>query len=268
MFPRAPRGRSRKTGHQRRSHPDLHHSERDRGSRRAGDSERPGPHRAPSRRRSIPRPGAQGSPFRSELRRSLGVHEGSAMLRSANYQITNSRTAEQRINRRSADSNMRFDMKFPRLSLVLCLVTLVGMPARSYCQTKVRVAIWEFENHAPQSWWFYNDMGPAARNQIDTEFSENQDLSSTFTVVERDKLNLVMKEQGLGASGAVDPSTAAKVGKLLGVKYIIMGGIDKFNIQNTRGAVNKLGVGGNMAQSQVTINLRIVDTTSGERIIS
>src|SRR5207253_693173 len=66
----------------------------------------------------------------------------------------------------------------------------------------------------------------------------------------------------------VDPTTAAKVGKILGVKYIVLGGIDKFNIDNTKGAIGKFGVGGNMVQSNATINLRFVDTTTAERVIS
>src|SRR4029077_15665800 len=115
---------------------------------------------------------------------------------------------------------------------------------------------------------YWDKLGPAARNIIDTAFSENKLLSSKFSVIERDKLNLVLKEQGLAQTGAVDPATAAKVGKLLGVKYIIMGGIDKFNIDNTKGGVGKFGVGGNMTQSKVTINFRLVDTTTAERILS
>ena len=114
-----------------------------------------------------------------------------------------------------------------------------------------KIAIWEFDNNAPHSYWFCDQMGPAARNTIDTQFSENKLLSSKFSVIERDKLSLVLKEQGLAQTGAVDPSTAAKVGKLLGVKYIIMGGIDKFNIDNTKGGVGKFGVGGNLTQSNV-----------------
>src|SRR5438445_6429203 len=112
---------------------------------------------------------------------------------------------------------------------VACLALLLALPTPGLAQAKIRVAIWEFENHAEHQWWFYNDLGPAARNQIDTEFSENNVLSSKFSVIERDKLNLVLKEQGLGNAGALDPATAAKVGKILGIKYIILGGIDKFN---------------------------------------
>src|SRR5262249_39876931 len=110
------------------------------------------------------------------------------------------------------------------------------------------------------------DMGPAARNQIDTEFSENKLLSGKFSVIERDKLNLVMKEQNLGASGAVDPSSAAKVGKILGVKYIILGGIDKFNVDNTRGGIK--GFGGNMRQANATISMRWIDSTTAERVVA
>src|SRR5437867_13326343 len=86
---------------------------------------------------------------------------------------------------------------------------LLALPFPSLAQGKIRVAIWEFENHAEHDWWFYNDLGPAARNQIDTEFSENNMLSSKFSVIVRDNLNLVLLEQGLGTAFAVNPTTAA-----------------------------------------------------------
>src|SRR5688572_28580453 len=152
--------------------------------------------------------------------------------------------------------------------LAATVALVLALPASGFAQAKIKIAIWEFENHAATSWWFHNEMGPAARNTIDTAFSENKMLSDKFSVVERDKLALVLKEQGLATSGAVDPATAAKVGRILGVKYIIMGGIDKFNIESTRAAVNRLGVGGNVVKSFATINLRVVDTTTAERVMS
>jgi curli biogenesis system outer membrane secretion channel CsgG len=153
------------------------------------------------------------------------------------------------------------------VSGVFALVLLCGLPARSFAQARIPIAIWEFDNNAT-SYWFSKDLGPAARNQIDTEFSENKTLSSKFSVIERNKLNLVMKEQNLATSGAVDPATAAKVGKLLGAKYIVLGGVDKFAINNTAGGLGKFGVGGNLVQANATINLRFIDTTTAERIVS
>jgi curli biogenesis system outer membrane secretion channel CsgG len=151
---------------------------------------------------------------------------------------------------------------------VASLALVLALPSAGFAQGKIRVAVWEFENHAGSQYWYSNQLGPAARNQIDTEFSENQLLSSKFSVVERDKLNLVLKEQGLATAGAVDPTTAAKVGKLLGVQYVLMGGIDKFNIDVTKAAVGPFSVGGHMVQSFATISLRFVDTTTAERVVS
>jgi curli biogenesis system outer membrane secretion channel CsgG len=140
------------------------------------------------------------------------------------------------------------------------------MPGSGFAQGKIKIAIWEFENHSDTGWWGYERLGPAARNTIDTEFSENKILSDKFSVVERDKLALVMKEQGLAQSGAVDPASAAKVGKILGVKYIVLGGIDKFNIDKTGGGFG--GIGGNIVQAKATINLRMIDSTTAERVFA
>lgn len=47
-----------------------------------------------------------------------------------------------------------------------------------------------------------------------------------FTLVEKMKLEEVMKEQAFGLTGAVDPSTAARVGRLVGADAILIGSIN------------------------------------------
>lgn len=155
--------------------------------------------------------------------------------------------------------------KLSRSTGVLLLAALL-LPATLRSQPKIRVAIWDFENHAERRWWFYDDLGPAARNHIDTAFSESGSLSSRFSVIEREKLELVLKEQGLSTSGALDQQTAAKVGQVLGVKYIVTGGIDKFAINTTRGGFG--GIGGKYTEAEAAINLRLIDTSTGERVIA
>jgi curli biogenesis system outer membrane secretion channel CsgG len=130
------------------------------------------------------------------------------------------------------------------------------------------VALMNFENNTGRSYWFDDRLGPAARNQIDSAFSENEELREKFSVVEREALELVLKEQGLSTAGALDPQTAAKVGKLLGVKYIVTGGFDKFAINTTSGGIGRLGVGGQLVQADATINVRFIDTTTAERVVS
>lgn len=151
-----------------------------------------------------------------------------------------------------------------RLAGALALLAL-AVPSTSFAQ-KIRVAIWDFENHAERHWWFYNDLGPAARNHIDTAFAENPELSSRFSVIERERLDMVMKEQGLASSGALDQQTAARVGQILGIKYIITGGIDKFAINTTKGGFG--GIGGSYTNAEATINVRLIDTTTAERIVA
>jgi len=151
---------------------------------------------------------------------------------------------------------------------VLCGAFVLAFATQSYAQAKIKVAIWEFDNNAAHSYWYWDKLGPAARNLIDTAFSENKLLANKFSVIERDKLSLVLKEQGLAQTGAVDPATAAKVGKILGVKYIILGGIDKFDVNKTGGAIGRFGVGANVTDANATITLRVIDSTTAERIIS
>jgi curli biogenesis system outer membrane secretion channel CsgG len=149
---------------------------------------------------------------------------------------------------------------------MLAVVVAVLVPLPAAAQAKIRIAIWDFENNSEGSYWFSRDLGKAARNQIDTFMSENAALSAKFSVVEREKLEMVMKEQGLATAGALDPQSAAKVGRILGVKYIVTGGIDKFSINRTGGGIGRIG--GSMTTADATINMRFIDTTTAERVVS
>jgi curli biogenesis system outer membrane secretion channel CsgG len=158
--------------------------------------------------------------------------------------------------------------KWAFLLALMFPLALLG-PSGAHAQPRIKIAIWDFENHAERSWWFYDDLGPAVRNQLDTAFSENDQLSRMFSVIEREKLDLVMKEQGLGAAGALDPQSAAKIGRILGVKYIVTGAIDRFSINNTKGGIRTFGgVGGNMVSAEALVNVRFIDTTTAERVVS
>jgi TolB-like protein len=59
------------------------------------------------------------------------------------------------------------------------------------------------------------------------------DLSALDGVrlVERDRLEEILAELKLAQSGKIDPSTAAKVGKLLGARYMVLGGY--FDLMDT-----------------------------------
>lgn len=48
-------------------------------------------------------------------------------------------------------------------------------------------------------------------------------LNPAARVVEREQVQRLVDEQNLGAQGRVDPQTAAKVGKLVGARYMVLG---------------------------------------------
>jgi len=70
-------------------------------------------------------------------------------------------------------------------------------------------------------------------------------VNSQLRLVERSRLKSLLEEQDIGASGRVDAGTAARIGKLIGARYMILGGfIDWY--------------------SDFRIDARIVDVETGE----
>jgi curli biogenesis system outer membrane secretion channel CsgG len=96
----------------------------------------------------------------------------------------------------------------------------------------------------------------------------------SYSVIERSALDQIMAEQNFSNSDRADPTSAAKIGKLLGVDAIIVGSVTQFgnDTKNTGvGGVGsgfgKLGLGGfNQKQSKAIVGLtaRVVSVDTGE----
>ncbi len=92
--------------------------------------------------------------------------------------------------------------------------------------------------------------------------------SDRFTVVERNSevLSKMLEEQALGLSGAVDPATAARVGRMLGAKGVVIGEVSEFGIRKTGAYV---GFGGKKTiTTRVVIDARMVDVETGRIIMA
>jgi curli biogenesis system outer membrane secretion channel CsgG len=96
--------------------------------------------------------------------------------------------------------------------------------------------------------------------------------SNKFIVIEREQLQKVMNEQSLGQSGAVSAQTAAKIGQILGVSYIITGSVTEFGIKESKLGVGNLGrvlpFGGGVEtktnKAVVAMDLRLINTSTAE----
>ncbi|UCF64789.1 MAG: hypothetical protein JSW33_02845 [bacterium] len=92
--------------------------------------------------------------------------------------------------------------------------------------------------------------------------------SGRFTVVERNEavMENLLKEQALGMSGVVDPTTAARVGQLLGASGVIIGEVSEFGIRKTGSFV---GIGGQKTiTTRVVIDARLVDVETGRILMA
>ncbi len=129
--------------------------------------------------------------------------------------------------------------------------------------TKPRVAVIEFKNKADNQWWWHG--GAAAAQDV---FVTQLVKSGKFRVVEREQLEALMKEKGLTLSGDVDPSTAVKVGKLLGVNYLLTGAVTEYGAEehgaHGSGFRGIPGFGVHKKTFTAAMNARLIDTSTGE----
>lgn len=95
-----------------------------------------------------------------------------------------------------------------------------------------------------------------------------------YSVIERNALDKIIAEQNFSNSDRADATTAAKIGKVLGIDAIIIGSITQFgrDDKNTKvggggyglGKFGLGGVGASKAKAVVGISARVVNTSTGE----
>jgi curli biogenesis system outer membrane secretion channel CsgG len=138
---------------------------------------------------------------------------------------------------------------------------------------KIPVAVKDFDyGTIGYHWWGDYDIGKGMADQVVEELIN----SGAFRVSERKNLDTVLAEQDFAHSDRADPSAAkkSKMGKVKGVRYIIAGSITKFGGEekNYGGAgfgTSKIGgLGFKKAKTEVSLTARLIDTSTGEVIVS
>ena len=153
--------------------------------------------------------------------------------------------------------------------LVAALAVAAAMSGSAQAQAKrPTVAVMDFDYGTVDNWWGQYDIGKGMADQVVDALVND----GSFRVIERKKLDTVLAEQDFAQSDRADPSAAklAKIGKVLGVKYIISGSITKFSTESRGGAVRVkgIGLGGKKAKSEVALTARVIDATTGEILVS
>ncbi|WP_373061132.1 CsgG/HfaB family protein [Gemmatimonas sp.] len=105
-------------------------------------------------------------------------------------------------------------------------VTTLALPlafasagAQGTPSTRPTVAVLYFTNGAISNNVEYAPLSKGLAEMMITELSANTNIR----VVERDRLQALLAEQDLGATGRVEKETAAKIGRTLGALHMLMG---------------------------------------------
>jgi len=135
---------------------------------------------------------------------------------------------------------------------------VVGIP-----MLKKRIAVTHFDNKS--NWQGQAELGSGFADSLADALVK----TGRFIVVERAEIQNVMKEQDFAQSGrTVDTANAPQIGRLLTAQIQITGSILHVDTQTQQqgGAIGFRGfaIGGGGGKAEVTIALRIIDTTSGQ----
>jgi hypothetical protein len=104
---------------------------------------------------------------------------------------------------------------------------------------------------------------------LDTTLIDQANGSHKFDIVGRkDTLKSIYSEQDFGATGGVDPATAAQLYKLVGAQYLVLTTVTDFAMGNETAKFDAIGVTANKEAVRISCNVQIYDTTTGKLIES
>lgn len=158
---------------------------------------------------------------------------------------------------------------------VLALFLAVTTALSAQAPRKARIAVMDFDYATVQSYssaMFGSniDVGKGVTDLLIAQLVKN----GTYSIIERSALDKIMAEQNFNNSQRADPSSAAKLGKLLGVDAIIVGSVTQFgnetkktNVGGGGGGWHGYGLGGvghSKSNANVGLTARIVNVETGE----
>ncbi len=148
--------------------------------------------------------------------------------------------------------------------LALCAVALLAVvlvPVLSAAPKgggdKPRIAVLEFKNKADNQWWYHGGAA-AAQDVFVTELVK----SGKFRVVDREQLEAMMQEKHLTQSGDIDKGTAMKLGKILGLNYLLTGAVTEYGNTDVSGGGG--GVSAGKRKFVAALNARLINASTGE----
>ncbi|NLY90059.1 MAG: hypothetical protein GX081_00425 [Firmicutes bacterium] len=157
--------------------------------------------------------------------------------------------------------------KITLLFLTVFFLLMLGSPV--WAQDLYSIAVLPFDDGSiDEVWWGDYDVGTGVADEFVTALLDLKPRK--FRVMEREQIQKILDEQNFGASGLVDAGSAARIGKILGVQFLLMGRVTEFSNKTSGGSLSLggKGLGLQTTTSRVVIDARLVDTTTAEIIVA
>ncbi len=103
---------------------------------------------------------------------------------------------------------------------------------------------------------------------LDSQLTASINATRKFDIVSRGDAAEITKEQQFGASGNVDPNTAAQIGKDLGAKYILTATVDDYQDYVEKATFAGTGDTATKRVFRLSIVGKIYDSTTGKMLAS
>ncbi len=132
-------------------------------------------------------------------------------------------------------------------------------PTGDYTGPKLRVGVVNFLNKTPSK---HIGIGEAAADILGTILQK----TGRFIIIPQQDVASILGQQAMGASGAVNPATAAKMGKVLGLNAMVTGAITAYS--EAEEGSDYLVYKKKKQIARVTVDYRIVDTTTGIQMVA
>ena len=131
---------------------------------------------------------------------------------------------------------------------------------------KRRIAVLDFDFASISDMSVLSGVGGGGASKGISDLLTNQLFKDgSYILVERSRVATVLNEQNLGASGRIEATTAAQIGRVLGVDAVLIGSVTKFSYGAKKDvSFGDLFMGARKQIATVQISARLISTATGE----